>query len=185
MVNEDIITRCIRKEPKAQYAMYRALYGMMMGICSRYQRNRQDAAALMNQGFLKILENLDRRRPEVPFEAWSRRIVINTVIDDFRKGRERKEHERTERPLEELPTMEVNDYLRHMEAEAFAQLLLQVPPMSRTVFNLFVIDGYAHAEIAEQLGISEGTSKWHVSNARTMLQQAIARSAVTTNSTTQ
>ncbi len=183
MVNDDIISRCIRQEPKAQYALYRALYGMMMGICGRYQRNRQDASALMNQSFLKILENLDRRRPEVPFEAWSRRIVINTVIDGFRKDRDRKEYERTDHPLEDLPTVEVNDFLHHMEAEAFAHLLLQVPPMSRTVFNLFVIDGFAHAEIAEQLGISEGTSKWHVSHARHLLQQAIARQAVTTNST--
>ena len=70
-----------------------------------------------------------------------------------------------------------NDYLRNMEADAFARLLERVPDMSRRVFNLFAIDGFAHAEIAEQLGISEGTSKWHVAHARQVLQQAIAQLA--------
>ncbi|HQW98284.1 MAG TPA: sigma-70 family RNA polymerase sigma factor [Flavobacteriales bacterium] len=184
MVDESLIARCIREEPKAQYEMYRALYGMMMSICSRYERNRQDAAALMNQGFLKILQNLGKKRSEVPFEPWARRIVINTVIDGYRKERERKEQETMEQPLEQIPTAEVNDYLRQMEAEAFAELLECVPKMSRNVFNLFAIDGFAHAEIAQLLNISEGTSKWHVSNARGILQQAIARLAVTSNSTT-
>jgi RNA polymerase sigma factor (sigma-70 family) len=184
MVDESLIARCIREEPKAQYEMYRALYGMMMSICSRYERNRQDAAALMNQGFLKILQNLGKKRSEVPFEPWARRIVINTVIDGYRKERERKEQETMEQPLEQIPTAEVNDYLRQMEAEAFAELLECVPKMSRNVFNLFAVDGFAHAEIAQLLNISEGTSKWHVSNARGILQQAIARLAVTSNSTT-
>ncbi len=184
MVDESLIARCIREEPKAQYELYRALYGMMMSICSRYERNRQDAAARMNHGFLKILQNLEKKRPEVPFDAWARRIVINTVIDGYRQERERKVLETMEQPLEKISTAEVNDYLREMEAEAFATMLQLVPTMSRNVFNLFAIDGFAHAEIAQLLNISEGTSKWHVSNARSILQQAIARSAVTTNSTT-
>ena len=77
-------------------------------------------------------------------------------------------------PVETQAGAEVNDSLRQMEAEAFAELLKRVPEMSRRVFNLFAIDGFSHAEIAEQLGISSGTSKWHVSNARQTLQSAIA-----------
>jgi len=184
MVDEKLIARCVREEPKAQYELYRALYGMMMAVCSRYERNRQDATARMNQGFLKILQNIEKKRPEVPFEHWARRIMINTVIDEYRKDRERKSKETMEKPVEELPNSEVNDYLRHMEAEALVNLLQRVPATSRKVFNLFAVDGYAHREIAELLGISEGTSKWHVSNARGILQQAIAALAVTSNSTT-
>ena len=67
----------------------------------------------------------------------------------------------------------INGFLQRMEAEAFAELLLRVPPMSRNVFNLFAVDGYAHAEIATLLGISEGTSKWHVANARGILKKAL------------
>ncbi len=184
MVAEALIAGCTREEPKAQYELYRALYPMMMSICSRYERNRQDAMARVNQGYLKILRNIAKRRPDVPFEFWARRIMINTVIDEFRKDRDRKAHENMDVELETSSSTEVNEYLCQMEAEAFAEMLLRVPPMSRNVFNLFAIDGFAHAEIAELLGISEGTSKWHVANARTVLKNAIARLAVTSTTHT-
>lgn len=175
MIDKELIDRCIRKEPKAQEALYRALYGQMMAICSRYERNKQDAVARMNEGFLKVLTNLASRRPEVPFELWVRRIMINTVIDDFRKERQRKDTERMDGAFEEHEMSHVNEYLHHMEAEAFAAMLQRVPDMSRKVFNLFAVDGYPHAEIATMLQISEGTSKWHVSHARKVLQDAIAQ----------
>lgn len=183
MVNEQLIARCLREEPKAQYELYRALYPQMMAVCSRYERNKQDAVARMNQGFLKILTNLAKRRPEVPFELWTRRIMINTIIDDHRAQQQRKEAESLDAPLEGHALAEANDYLRHMEADAFAALLERVPEMSRKVFNLFAIDGYAHQEIAKMLGISEGTSKWHVSHARQVLQTALAHMAATTAKT--
>ncbi len=174
MVRESLLSDCIRRDPRAEQELYKTLYPMMMSICSRYERNRQDASARMNDGFLKVLLNLKNRKPEVPFEPWVRRIMINTVIDGYRKDRERKTQERMDVPVETHAAAEVNDYLRQMEAEAFAELLKRVPEMSRRVFNLFAIDGYSHAEIAEQLGISSGTSKWHVSHARQTLQSAIA-----------
>lgn len=179
MVQERLIEGCLRKDPRAEQELYKTLYPLMMAICARYERNRQDAAARMNEGFLKVLLNLGKRRPEVPFEAWVRRIVINTVIDGFRKEKERKTLERMDTPMDARMGAEVNDYLRNMEAEAFAELLRQVPEMSRKVFNLFAVDGYSHAEIADLLGISAGTSKWHVSHARQLLQQAIAQLAGT------
>jgi RNA polymerase sigma-70 factor (ECF subfamily) len=177
MIGDDLIARCGRGEPRAQHELYKALYGLMMSVCSRYERNRQDAVARMNQGFLKVLTNIDKRRPEVPFELWVRRIMINTVIDEYRKESHRRTQETLDVHLDTSIQAEVNDYLRHMEADAFAALLDQVPMMSRKVFNLFAIDGYAHAEIADLLGISEGTSKWHVSHARQVLQQAIGQLA--------
>jgi len=177
MIDEKLIARCLKEEPKAQYELYRALYGQMMAICSRYERNRDDALDRMNQGFLKILTNLNKRRSEVPFELWTRRIMINTVIDNHRHEKQRREMESLDAPLDEGTLTEVNDYLKQMDAEAFAQLLARVPDMSRKVFNLFAIDGFGHQEIAAMLGISEGTSKWHVSHARQVLQTAIARLA--------
>lgn len=178
MINESIIAGCVRKEPKAQYELYRALYPVMMSICTRYERDRQEAAATMNQGFLKILENVGSRRPEVPFEPWARRIVINTVIDAHRRNKERRAMESADIEGHEPDGSDINDYLKHMEAEAFAALLTRVPMMSRTVFNLFAIDGFSHAEIAEMLGLSEGTTKWHVSHARSVLRDAIATEAL-------
>lgn len=177
MITEALVTRCIRRDPKAQHELYTVLYPKLMAICCRYERNRQDAAATLNQGFLKILQNIDARRPEVPFEPWARRIVINTVIDGYRRNKERKAQETMDVTIDDADHRDVNGYLAHMEAEAFAELLLRLPPMSRNVFNLFAIDGFAHKEIAELMGISEGTSKWHVSHARSILQQAITAQA--------
>lgn len=177
MVEPRLIERCVQGEQKAQYELYRLLHGRMMAICSRYERNKQDAVDRMNQGFLKVLTHLEQRRPEVPFELWVRRIMINTVIDNHRKESPRKATEMLDAPLDEGQLCEVNDYLRSMEAEAFAEMLRQVPDMSRKVFNLFAIDGYAHHEIADMLQISVGTSKWHVAHARHVLQLAIAQLA--------
>lgn len=184
MIDKSLIDGCTRQDAKAQYQLYRALYPLMMSICTRYERNKQDAVARMNTGFLKVLENIGKRRPEVPFEVWTRRILINTVIDDHRRNKKRKELEVVQEEFDSTDRSEVNDYLRHMEAESFAELLRTVPPMSRDVFNLFAIDGYSHQEIAEMLHISEGTSKWHVSNARGILQKAIARMAIGTTAKT-
>lgn len=178
MINDSLIAGCVRKEPKAQYELYRALYPMMMSICTRYERDKQEAAATMNQSFLKILDNVGSRRTDVPFEPWARRVVINTVIDAHRRGKERKAMESADIHGHEPDGADINDYLKHMEAEAFADLLTRVPTMSRTVFNLFAIDGFSHAEIAEMLGLSEGTTKWHVSHARTVLRSAIAGEAL-------
>lgn len=177
MIDERLIARCIQQERKAQSELYKAVYGLLMAICSRYEHNRLDAQARMNQGFLKILTNLEKRRPDVPFEAWARRIMINTVIDGFRQERERRTTEVSEPPTEHDSTA-INMYLESMEGEAFAQLLQRVPATSRNVFNLFAVDGYSHAEIATMLGISEGTSKWHVANARAILQRALAEGAI-------
>ena len=177
MVSEALIARCAREEPKAQYELYRELHGLMLSICSRYERNEQDAVAGMNQGFLKVLTKLKDRRTDVPFELWVRRIMINTMIDAYRRNKERKAMETMETQIEESPLTEVNEYLRQMESEAFAKLLDRVPDMSRKVFNLFIVDGFSHAEIGEMLGISSGTSKWHVSHARQVLQKALAQLA--------
>lgn len=175
MVTQALIERCARGEPKAQSELYRLLHPTMIAICTRYERNRQDAAAVMNQGFLKILQNIGRIPRGVPFDPWMRRIVINSVIDAFRRDRARREMETLDPPSENGFHAEVNGFLREMEAEAFNALLQQLPPVSRHVFNLFAIDGWSHAEIAEALDISEGTSKWHVNNARNLLKRALAK----------
>src|SRR5262245_30832525 len=118
MVTKALIERCARGEPRAQYELYRLLHPMMITICTRYERNRQDASAVMNQGFLKILRNIGRIPPGAPFDPWARRIVINTVIDAFRRDRSRKEMETLEPPAENGSHTDVNGFLNDMEAEA-------------------------------------------------------------------
>lgn len=142
----------------------------------RYRRSEDEAAEVLNTGFLKILNNLDKYNKDVPFEAWIRRIMINTLIDDFRKNRKVKELiEYTDFEHEEIFTESVdfNTADRMFDAEEIELLIQQLPPMSQKVFNLYAIDGYSHKEVGELLGISDGTSKWHLSFARKKLKEMI------------
>lgn len=177
MITEALLDRCARGDAKAQYALYRLLHPAMMAICARYERDRQNAASTMNQGLLKIFSNLGKRPADVPFDPWARRIMINTVIDRFRRAKNTIESRSIDAEPDDASMTEANGYLQQMHADDFADLLLRLPPVSRNVFNLFAIDGYSHAEIATLLGISEGTSKWHVHHARTTLQRALLQRA--------
>lgn len=171
-VNPQLIKDCIRGNRKAQFQLYKSCYSLLMGVCVRYKKNEADAAAVLNAGFLKILTKLDTFRQEVPFEAWAKRIMINTIIDEFRRDRKVKE-------LIDYVDMSGLDYRNHgfdynlaektFDAEALEILIRRLPPVSQQVFNLYAVDGYKHREIAEMLKISEGTSKWHLSFARKKL----------------
>lgn len=176
-VEESLIKACQERDRRAQHELYRACYSFLMGICIRYVRNREDAEELLNQSFLKVLTNLDKYRPEVPFALWIRRIMINTVIDDFRRKQKDKEAvsyvDFDEKP-DEYNAVAINDYVSKMNVEVLQSLIDKLPPMSRSVFNLFVVDGYGHKEIASLLGMSEGTSKWHLNFSRNKLKEWIA-----------
>lgn len=147
-----------------------------MGVCMRYQKEESEAMAALNLGFLKILQHLDKYRHDIPFEAWIRRIMINTLIDEFRKNRTVKElieyRDFSEEKNNQL-WLDTSEAEQVLNAEQLTSMLHALPAMSRKVFNLFAIDGYSHQEIGEMLGISEGTSKWHVNHARKRLQEMV------------
>ena len=177
-INPQLIKDCSRGDRKAQFQLYRSCFGLLMGVCLRYRKNEEDAAEMLNVGFMKILTKLDKYQESVPFEAWIRRIMINTLIDDFRKNRKVRELiETTDFEHEEIFTHSVdyNEADRKFDAEELQGMILQLPPMSRKVFNLYAIDGYTHKEIGEMLGISDGTSKWHLSFARKKLQEMVLK----------
>ncbi|MGB3075523.1 MAG: sigma-70 family RNA polymerase sigma factor [Chitinophagales bacterium] len=169
-INEDILKRCGKNDRKAQYELYRVCYPLLMSICSRYHQNEIDSRAVLNEGFLKIILNLSKYSTQVPFNFWIRRIMLNTIIDHFRKEKNyitntaHAEHA----DLQVVGGQDVT--LRdNYDAEALLDLVRRLPKASGTVFNMFAIDGYSHFEISKLLGISEGTSKWHTSEARKKL----------------
>lgn len=175
VVTKDIIQGCRKDDRKAQYALYRQCHPVLWSICRRYQSDEQSALASLNIGFFKILSKLDTYQDKVPFEAWIRRIMINTLIDEFRKSA--KERNQVQYPdpqqwqvIDESAEQAAEELLSMEQLQAMIQKL---PPTSRQVFNLFAIDGYQHAEIAEGLGISLGTSKWHLAEARKRLQKMV------------
>jgi RNA polymerase sigma factor (sigma-70 family) len=179
IVDEQLLAGCVRNDSRAQYHLYDLCENFMMSICTRYTHSKDDAEDLLNRSFLKVLNNIGKYAKEIPFELWVRRITINTIIDEYRKNKKRKEAtdlvDFNEIP-NEFDHVAVNSYLAKMEVEQLQTLIDSLPEINRRVFNLFVVDGYNHKEIAALLGIPEGTSKWHLSNARTRLKEMLSKS---------
>jgi len=173
-VDQSIISKCINGDQKSQFLLYDMCFSKLMGVCIRYKKDQGEAASILNVAFLKILSNLDKYKQSIPFEAWIKRITINTIIDDFRKNRKVKELiEYTDyRNYEAFKGhIAFNEADQLFDAEQLEMLIKKLPNMSQKVFNLFAIDGYSHKEISEMLSISVGTSKWHLSFARKKVQE--------------
>lgn len=169
-ISKSLLEECAKKNRKAQYEIYRECFPLLMGICSRYYQNDIDSRAVLNEGFLKIISNLEKYSPEVPFKFWIRKIMINTIIDQFRRARHYHDMIIHAEQTQLLVVGESTPALQEeYDAEELLAMIRQLPPVTCKVFNLFAIDGYSHHEISELLGISTGTSKWHVATARKKL----------------
>lgn len=181
-VELDLITACLNKERRAESELYKITYGYLMSICYRYVNSTEDAKEMLNIGFLKILTNLDKYKPEVPFKFWIRRIMINTLIDEYRKKKIHDERiQYVDTYIETADYSELNPVLARMDADQINSLIKKLPPTSQKVFNLFVVDGYSHKEISGMLGMSEGTSKWHVNFSKEKLKEMILKIIPTFN----
>lgn len=167
----DIINGCKQNDPRSQEKLYKDYYKAMMTICMRYTKNESDAVEVLNSGFFKVFKNIQRYDAGIAgLYAWIRKIVINTCLDFIRIKAGRENH------INILDAGDVEipaDILNKMKAAELLALIRELPPSTLGVFNLYVIDGYNHKEISALLGISEGTSKWHLSEARKALQQKI------------
>jgi RNA polymerase sigma-70 factor (ECF subfamily) len=175
-VELDLITACINREKRAEYELYKLTYSYLMSVCYRYTNSRDEAKEMLNLGFFKILTNLEKYRPEVPFKSWIRKVMINVLIDEYRK--EKKHAERIQYVDDYKETAnysDLNPVLAKMDVEQIHLLITKLPPMSQKVFNLYVIDGYSHKEIANMLNMSEGTSKWHLNFSRGKLKEMILK----------
>ena len=175
-VNRQLLSDCAQGDRRAQFQLYKSCYSVLMSVCMRYKKDQDAAAEVLNMGFLKILNNIGKYKEEVPFEAWIRRIMINTVIDEFRKNRKVQELMESTDFTEDQNYTDYVDYNtadRLFDAEQLEAIIKRLPPVSQKVFNLYAIDGYTHKEIADMLGISDGTSKWHLSFARKKIKEII------------
>lgn len=170
----DLITACIKHERKAEYELYKMTYSYLMGVCFRYTNSRDQAEEMLNIGFLKILRNLEKYKPEIPFKTWIRKVMINILIDEFRKEKKHKENiEYVEEYYETRDYADQNTAISKMNMEQIHALIMKLPPMSQKVFNLYIIDGFSHKEIADMLSMSEGTSKWHLNFSRGKLKDML------------
>ena len=170
----DIVKRCVKGDRKAQQELYKTFYGKMMGVCYRYSNNSEDAKDILQDGFVKVYGNLKKYNFTGSLEGWIRRIIVNTAIDHYRKYKNVHFVDDEEGYiLENSKTESADSIYSQFGEEVIMEAIQALSPAYQTVFNLNVIDGFQHKEIAEKLGISEGTSKSNLAKAKKNLRQFI------------
>jgi RNA polymerase sigma-70 factor (ECF subfamily) len=166
ITEEEVVLRCQKADPLAQKYLYEKYAGKFLGICKRYFANLHEAEDVMVMSFVKIFEKIIQFRGEGSFEGWMKRLVVNECLTQIRKKQILFVDAETQHNLaDNLETAE-----EILNAEDLLACVQRLPDGYRTVFNLYAIEGYSHQEIADMLGISEGTSKSQLSRARNLLQ---------------
>jgi RNA polymerase sigma factor (sigma-70 family) len=170
-IDKSVLEGCMKNDRKAQELLYKQFYGPMMALCIRYTRNEEDAIEVLHNGFLKVYKHLGTYDvSKASLYTWIKKIVVNSAIDFIRS----KQKFGTTIELSEVHEIGIDsEAIQQMSAVELLKLVRQLPNATQTVFNLYVVEGYNHREIGELLGISEGTSKWHLSEARKQMQQLL------------
>lgn len=164
-----LIRKCKLQDRKAQEELYRRYSGKLFLLCLKYSSDRQQAQDTLQEGFLKIFENLDQYSGKGSFEGWMSRITINTALKKFRDQTVYLSIE--EDYIEDPEDFQVDE--EQVELSELIRFIQELPERYRHVFNLFVMEGYSHQEISEMLKISPGTSKSNLARARLKLQQSV------------
>ena len=168
---EEIIAGCKKNQLKDQELFYQHFYGYAMSICLIYCDNKDDAVEIMNDGFLKVFKHIRNQKQPKALKSWIRRIMINTAIDHYRRTQKHRHHADLNPAQQGTGEKEIYGQLAASEILTMVQKL---PASYRTVFNLYVIEGYSHKDIADLLGISEGTSRANLSYANKELRKMLA-----------
>jgi RNA polymerase sigma factor (sigma-70 family) len=161
---------CMEGNRVAQEYLYRRYFERLMPIPLRYIGQREEARDVLNQAFLKIFNNLYQYEQVGAFSGWMAAIVTHTTIDHLRRRSTYQKHI-SAAPVTDIPI--ANTAVDQMAVDDLLAMIQQLPESHRTVFNMYVIDGYKHREIADMLGMDEGTSKWYLSQARAILQKKL------------
>lgn len=167
---EALLDGCRNGHRTSQELLYRQFYGYGMSVCLRYTRTRDEATEVLNDGFMKVFTKTEKYDPNKSFKGWLRRIMINTALDQYRQQSKHYFHEDVEAAENATDNGTV---LNRLAYEELIVLVQQLTPAYRMVFNLYVIDGYTHEEIAGQLNISIGTSKSNLVRAREQLRNML------------
>ena len=170
---QELVIGCKDRNRVAQKQLYDVFGGKLFAICLRYTKNRSDAEDVLQDAFVKIYENIDSFRNDSPLEYWLRSIAVNTALNHLRQQKHWKDLDDIETYENGIADKEVT--LGDFQMQQLMGLIQELPPGCQVIFNLYAIEGYQHNEIAQKLGISEGTSKSQYSRARGILQQKLNR----------
>lgn len=169
---KDIIDGCLSGSRRDQELLYRRYAPRLYAVCLQYSGNTEEARDVLQEGFIKIFENLSRFSHEGSFEGWMRRIIVNTALEKYRSRYYLSRVDDIDEVREPEADPENNDFAG-LAAFDLLNMIMELPPKYRMVFNLYAIEGYSHKEIGEMVGISEGTSKSNLSRAREILQKKV------------
>ncbi|NJB84844.1 RNA polymerase sigma-70 factor (ECF subfamily) [Lewinella marina] len=167
---ERFVAALLRGDREAQRVLYETHYSALMSICQRYTGTEDEAMDLLHESFIKIFGKIGRYESGTALLAWMRRITVNTAIDHYRRTvrRRTEDIERAYQVSSDLP-----DVISQCSAKEILVAVQQLPPTYRTIFNLYVIEGYSHKEIAERLNITDSTSRSNLVKARSKLQKTL------------
>ncbi len=170
MTEHDIIKGCIRKDRQCQRALFDRYAGIMLTVCRRYTRHEMEAEDILQDALIKVYRNIEKFKFEGSFEGWIRRIVVNTALKNYKKSSVQKEQIGLESYQEGSMDPQV---IAKLGEEELMNLIARLPEGYRVVFNLYVVEGYSHKEIADMLQIQESTSRSQLVKARRMLQEML------------
>lgn len=168
---QDLIHGCIRNERSAQEKMYKLFYPRMMALVRRYIDQEMQAEEVLNNGFLRAFQKVEQYNFLGSFEGWLRKIVFHSVSDYVKQNMKYNE----KIVLAEKDEYVHKDHADNLYYNELLQMVQALPGATRTVFNMYIMEGFAHKEIGKILGISEGTSKWHLSEGRRILKDKIEK----------
>ncbi len=172
-VLENIIDGCKQNSALHQKQLYKYCYVQMMAVCLRYHKSEASAAVSYNTAMHKVLVKINQYKSEGEFLGWVRRIMVTTCLNELKKE--------VRFTVQELSAQETDvfqaspEIYSHISSKEILQLVQQLPNNTALVFNMYVVEGYTHEQIAVQLQISSGTSKWHMHHARTFLKDKIMK----------
>ncbi|MBQ9547684.1 MAG: sigma-70 family RNA polymerase sigma factor [Bacteroidales bacterium] len=170
-VTAEVLEACKKGNPRAQKAVYDALSGKMFAVCLRYMGDRETAADILQDGFVTLFTKLESYSGEGSFEGWARKIFVNTALMSLRKKdvlRQSEDVDAAWNVVSDSPSA-----IQQIGYRELVGMIASLPPGFRTVFNMYVVEGYSHKEIAEALGVSEATSRSQLQRARVLLQNKI------------
>lgn len=176
-----LIKKCIKEDRKSQKLLYEHFHGKMLAICSRYATDYSEAQDILHEGFIKVFAKLKSFKNEGSFEGWIRRIIVNSAID-FIRAKKKLVFDSEEQSVinnissEDEVLVETEKYNK-VRAELIIELIQELSPAYKTVFNLYVMEGYPHKKVAETLGISEGTSKSNLAKAKMKLRELFIKNS--------
>jgi len=168
-----LIEGCVNNNREAQYKLYNLMSGKMFAVCLRYAKNREAAEDILQDGFVKVFTNIEKFRGDGSFEGWVRRIIVNTAVEYYRKSAKMYPVVNVDDVNKDIPWQDTGD---NLELEDVMNMINNLSTGYRTIFNLYVVEGYSHKEIADMLQINEGTSKSQLARARYLLMEMIKNS---------